>query len=500
MSVATAIPTRSRRRPYLRAVAPLALGVLIALFPPPPGLELHAWRYFAIFVSMILGLVLAPLPGAAVGLMGVTLATVLAPIVLYSPSQLAQPGFRPAASAIAWALSGFSDSTVWLIFGAYMFALGYEKTALGRRIALLLVKWMGSRTLTLGYAVALADLILAPFTPSNTARSGGVIYPVIRHLPKLYDSEPNQPSARRIGSYLMWVAIAAVSITSSMFLTGLAPNLLALEFARKIAHVEFSWLDWFLAAAPAGFFLLALTPALVYWIYPPELKRGDEVPAWAARELESMGPLTRREGTLAALVCVALGLWIFAGSWINATAVALVVICLMLAAGVFTWSDVAANAQAWSALAWFATLVAMADGLNRVGFVKWFAGGVASKLGGLSPTLAMAILLAVFFFAHYLFASLTAHTTALMPVILASGASIPGLPLPQFAMLLSLELGIMGILTPYATGPSPIYQSSGYLPPADFWRLGFIFGGLFILVLLAVGIPWTGVVLGTPGH
>jgi Sodium:sulfate symporter transmembrane region len=80
------------------------------------------------------------------------------------------------------ALSGFSNGTVWLIFGAFMFALGYEKSGLGRRLALSLVKRMGRRSLGLGYAVALSDVVLAPFTPSNTARSGGTIFPVIRNI------------------------------------------------------------------------------------------------------------------------------------------------------------------------------------------------------------------------------------------------------------------------------------------------------------------------------
>ncbi len=475
---------------------PVAVAIVIALSPAPAGLALHAWRFFAIFAGVIFGLVFEPLPGGAIGLIGVTLATVLAPFVLYGPEQLAQPGFKPAGAALTWALSGFSDATVWLIFGAYMFALGYEKTGLGRRIALLLVKGMGRRTLTLGYAITLADLVLAPFTPSNTARSGGTIYPVIRNLPPLYQSLPNDPSSRRIGSYLMWVAIATVSVTSSLFLTGLAPNLLAIELVRKATRIEISWADWFLAFAPVGLLLLALVPVLTYWLYPPEVREGDEVPAWAARELEAMGSLSRKEAALAVLVLVALVLWIFGGSYVSATAVALVVISLMLIIGVFTWHDVAGNAAAWSTLAWFATLVAMADGLNRVGFLKWFAGGVAARLEGLPVMAAMVALLMVFFVAHYLFASLTAHTTALLPVMLAAGSTIPGLPMRQFALLLCLELGLMGILTPYATGPGPIYQGSGYLPPADFWRLGMIFGFLFLLVLLIVGVPWTTVVLG----
>jgi L-tartrate/succinate antiporter len=65
-------------------------------------------------------------------------------------------------------------------------------------------------------------ILLAPVTPSNTARSGGTIYPIIRNVPALYDSNPDDPSARRIGSYIMWVAVASVAVTSSLFLTGFA--------------------------------------------------------------------------------------------------------------------------------------------------------------------------------------------------------------------------------------------------------------------------------------
>lgn len=119
------------------------------------------------------GLMFEPLPGGAIGLIGVTLVVLLANHVYLAPDQLGKVGSRWPAEAIRWGLSGFSNTTVWLIFGAFMFAMGYEKTGLGRRIALLLVKAMGRKTLTLGYAVATADLILAPFTPSNTARSGG---------------------------------------------------------------------------------------------------------------------------------------------------------------------------------------------------------------------------------------------------------------------------------------------------------------------------------------
>ena len=475
--------------PVARAILPLVVAIAIALIPAP-GLPQYAWYYFAIFAGVIVGLILEPLPGGAVGLIGVTLVTVLSPFVLFSPAEVAKPGFNAANASLTWALSGFSNSTVWLIFGGFMFALGYEKTGLGRRLALLLVKWMGFRTLTLGYAIVLADLVLAPFTPSNTARSAGTIYPVLRNLPPLYQSLPNHRSSRRIGSYIMWVAIATTSVTSSMFLTALAPNLLAMELAQKTHHVSIGWTQWFVAFLPVGVILLLLVPLLTYWLYPPEVKSGDEVPRWAARELLTLGKLSRREIMLIGLVVTALVLWIFATDWVSPTTVALIVISLMLILDVVRWEDMLADKPAWNTLAWFATLVALADGLARVGFVKWFADLVAVYMVGFSPLMAMMGLVTVFFVIHYLFASTTAHTTALLPVMLAVGSTIPGISLQQLVLVLSLTLGLMGILTPYASGPNPVYYGSGYLPSRDWWPLGAVFGLVYLVVYLAIGVPW----------
>ena len=358
-----------------------------------------------------------------------------------------------------------------------------------RRIALLLVKAMGRKTLTLGYAVTIADALLAPFTPSSTARSGGTIYPIVRNLPALYDSKPNDPSARRIGSYIMWTAIATTCVTSSMFLTALAPNLLAAELIRKTVKVDLSWMQWFLAIAPAGIVMLLAVPLLTYVLYPPEVKQGNEVPAWAAQELKNMGPLTRREWMLGVLVLIALALWIFADDYVNPTTAALMVIAFMLVTGVVTWDDMLANRQAWNTFAWFATLVSLADGLSKTGFVKWFADVMSHHMSGFSPTAAAVILVLIFFFTHYMFASVTAHTTAMLPVMLTVGSTIPGMPMEAFSLLLALTLGIMGILTPYGTGPSPVYFGSGYLPAADYWRLGAIFGVVYIVVFLAISVP-----------
>ena len=463
-------------RTLARVAVPLLIGIGIALIPPPAGLAPGAWIYFAIFMTVIVGLITEPIPAAGIGLIGVTVVAVSGLVA------------RTPAEAIRWALSGFANSTVWLIFGAFVFAMGYEKTGLGRRIALLLVRQLGGRTLGLGYAIALADVVLAPFTPSNTARSAGTIFPVIRNIPELYGSRPGE-SGRRIGAYLMWVAFATTCLTSSMFLTALAPNLLALDFVKRIAGVEISWLQWFTGFLPVGGPLLLALPWIIYRIYPPEVKTSAEVPGWAAGELGAMGAITRQEWTMAALVVVALGLWIFGGRMIDATTVALVAISLMLITRVVSWDDILANKPAWNVLAWFATLVVLADGLNKVGFVAWFGRKAGALLMGYPPTLVMVLLVVLFSAIHYMFASLTARATAVLPVILAAGMAVPDLPVRTFALLLVFSLGIAGVITPYATGPAPVYYSCGFITRREFWRLGFVFGVIFLAALLLIGAP-----------
>lgn len=393
------------------------------------------------------------------------------------------------ADEIRWALAGFSNSTVWLIFIAFMFALGYEKTGLGKRISLVLIKKLGKRTLGLGYAVALADLALAPFMPSNTARSGGTIFPIIKNIPGLYGSTPeNEP--RKIGGYLMWVALATTCVTSSMFFTGLAPNLLAMSLVEKTVQIKFSWMEWFTAFAPVGILLFLAVPWLTYVLYPPTQKVSEDAPIWAASELTKLGPITAKELTMAGLAVLALLGWIFAGDYLDATLVALIALSLMILTGVISWDDLLGHKQAWNVLFWFATLVTLADGLAKVGFLKWFANTAAASMVGYSPTTVIVLLVVLFFVVHYLFASLTAHVTALLPVFLTTAAAIPGVNMRTLALLLCLSLGLMGIITPYATGPSPIYYGSGFVSRKDFWLQGFLFGAIFLAALVFLGVPY----------
>ncbi|MDR0408668.1 MAG: anion permease [Campylobacteraceae bacterium] len=470
---------------YIKLLMPVILGIIVFIIPTPEGVSLNTWIYFSIFVGVIVGLILEPIPAALIGLIGVILAVLFG--VGPNGSEVKSAS---ASAAINWALTGFSNVTVWLIFAAFMIGIGYQNSGLGKRIAINLVKKLGRSTIGLGYAISITDGILAPFIPSNAARSGGTLYPIITSIPAMFGSYPEKDS-RKIGAYLAWCALAATCVSSSIFLTGQAPNPLALQVAAESGVAVVDWGGWFIALLPVSIILFIATPLLAYFIYPPEIKGSTEVVKWAAEEAKKLGKITQKEIFMISISICALILWIGSTTFgVNATTTAIMVIIAMIACKVISWNDFLSNKPAWNVLVWFGTLVTMAGGLRNVKFLDWVANIAGGYLSDFSPMVAMIGLVLIFYFIHYFFASGTAHVTALLGVFIVTASSIPGVDASLVTLLMILPMGFMGVLTPYGTGHSPVWFASGYVKTADFWRLGCIFGIFYILVYLLVGIPW----------
>jgi len=128
-----------------------------------------------------------------------------------------------------------------------------------------------------------------------TARSGGTIYPIVSNIPRIYGSEPG-PTAGRIGTFVMWTAFATTAVTSSLFLTALAPNAAALSIAKKIVGVDVGWSQWFTGFAPARNSVAAAGAALELCSFcRPQVKESPEIVIWSANELATMGPPSRSE-------------------------------------------------------------------------------------------------------------------------------------------------------------------------------------------------------------
>ena len=139
---------------------------------------------------------------------------------------------------------------------------------------------------------------------------------------------------------------------------------------------------------------------------------------------------------------------------------------------------------------YFTSLLTLASGLNEIGFIKWFATDVAKHLGGYSGTASTIMLLTLFFWIHYGFSSITSHTAAVLPVVLAVGKGIEGVDMEVLTRLCLYSLGLMGVISPFATGPAPMYYGSGYIGRTDFWKFGLVFGLVFYAGLIGIVYPW----------
>jgi DASS family divalent anion:Na+ symporter len=457
----------------------LVVGLVIWFIPVPEGVKPNAWHLLAIFVATIVGIILKAAPMGTMAMLGITLC---------AATQVLAPG-KPI-DAIKNALSGFGNSTIWLIGLAFFIARGFIKTGLGNRLAYNFIKLFGKSTLGLAYGLNTADLILAPAIPSNTARAGGVIFPIMKSIAVNMGSEPEKPEThRKIGAFLTLSSYNANMITSVMFLTATASNPMAQKFARDLG-VNISWGSWAMAAALPGLVCFLLVPLFLYKFYPPELKETKEAPAMAAEKLKEMGKISIQEWLMVATFIILLVLWIFGNLMsIDATTGALIGLCILLLCGVLTWEDVKSEKGAWDTIVWFSALVMMGSYLNSLGLIGWFGNLVGSEMKNFSWQLAFPIIILVYSYCHYMFASATAQVAAMYSVFLAVGIAV-GVPGPMLAIFLGACPTLMGSLTHYGHGPAPIFFGSTYVDMKDWWKQGFFMSVLFLLVWFIVGGIW----------
>lgn len=459
---------------YKKFILPIIVGGIIALLAPfrPESLNIQAWLMFAIFVATIIGCITQPMTIGAVSILGFTL-TVLLGVV-----------------DIKTAVQGFGNSSIWLIAMAFFISRGFVKTGLGRRIALQFVNLFGKKTLGLAYSLVGVDLILAPATPSNTARAGGIMFPIIQSLSTSFGSTPKEGTERKMGAFLIFTEFHGNLITAAMFLTAMAGNPLAQDLAAKTAHIHLTWTDWFLAALIPGLISLIVVPFIIYKIYPPTVKETPDAKKWAEHELSEMGHISKAEAFMMVIFAIALLLWV-TGSFIgiDATLTAFIALSLLLLTSVLNWKDILNETGAWNTLVWFSVLVMMADQLNQLGFIPWLSKTIAHSLHGFNWPIVLVILVIFYFYSHYLFASSTAHVSAMYAALLGVAVAAGAPPLFS-ALMLSFFGNLMASTTHYSSGPAPILYSAGYITQKRWWLMNIVLGLVYLVIWLGIGSLW----------
>ena len=463
--------SRAPRVDATRLTLVALVGALLWLIPVPEGVQPRAWQLLAIFVATMVGIVVRPMPMGALAFVSVSFAVLSGTLT------------------IGEATAGFGNTVVWLVVAAFFIATAFVKTGLGTRIAYHFMRLLGRRSLGLAYGFVATDLILAPAIPSNTARAGAVIFPIVKSLCVSLGSDAALGTQRRIAGFLTFTAYQGVVITSAMFLTAMAANPLAAELAAQ-QGVEISWALWAVAGFVPGVLSLLVVPLLIYRLYPPEITHTPEAPALARERLREMGAMSRDEWVLLAVFFLLLTLWIFGGVLgVNATATALAGVAAMLATGALAWDDILNERNGWNTLVWFAVLVMMASQLGELGLLDWFTERVSGVLGERHWLPAFLSLSLVYFYVHYFFASNTAHVSAMYAPFLAL-AIVVGTPPVLAALVLAFFSNLFASMTHYGTAPAPILFGSGNVEIGTWWKLGALISVVNIAIWLGAGSLW----------
>lgn len=470
----------------------IAIAITLIIWfviPHPQEVTPNAWYLLALFVGTIAAIIGKALPIGALSIIAIALVAL---------TGVTNPG-KPAA-ALNDALSGFSNNLIWLIGISIMLSQSLNKTGLGARIGYYFISLVGKSTLGIAYALAIAETLLAPVTPSNTARGGGIIHPIMRSIADSFDSKPEPGSTEKIGRYLALVNYNINPITSAMFITATAPNPLIVNLIMKEigSSFELTWGMWAIAALLPALVSLIVIPLVIYWLYPPQIKITPNAQVFAKEKMRELGPVSLPEKITLSAFGLLLLLWagipafLLGQTWaVDPTTAAFIGLSVLLITGVLSWDDLLKNKGAWDTIVWFAALVMMATFLGKLGLISWLSqsvGGAIDNLGigWIGGTI---LLVLVYVYSHYFFASTTAHITAMFAAFFTAGLAL-GAPPAFLALILAFSSSLMMSLTHYGTGTAPIIFGSGYVTLGEWWKTGFILSVINLIIWITVGGLW----------
>ncbi|MGP1958296.1 MAG: DASS family sodium-coupled anion symporter [Arsenophonus sp.] len=479
--------THLKLLPTLIAIA--STLIIWFVIPIPNGVNINACQLFAIFIGTIIAIIGKALPIGAISIIAISLIAITG---VTNPNN--------STEAINDALSGFSNQLIWLIGISIMISISLNKTGLGERIGYYFISLFGKNTLGIAYSLVIAETILAPVTPSNTARGGGIIHPIMCAILNIFRSDSQSFSSQKIGRYLSLVNFNTNPITSAMFITATAPNplIVSLIMQNTTPAFKISWGMWAIAAFIPGIISLSIMPLIIYWVYPPKIKITLNAPKFAKEKLKKLGPISHAEKITLSVFAMLLSMWgglpayIFGNTFsINPTTATFIGLSVLLCTGVLEWDDILKAKGSWDTIIWFSALVMMASFLNKLGLTNWFSQTVRNAIDYLEVGYIGSILLLilVYVYSHYFFASTTAHIMAMFATFFTTGLTL-GAPPMLLGLILAFSSSLMMSLTHYATGTAPIIFGSGYITLGEWWKIGFILSIINLFIWIVIGALW----------
>ena len=430
--------------------------------------------------------------------------TALLPIVLF-------PLFGVASAAEA--LKSYSSGTIYLFLGGFLIAAGIARWGLDRRIALMMIRLVGTKPKQIIFGIMMATAFLSAWV-SNTATAAMMLPIALAVMGVVRSTRGNQAidnAERNFGVCLLLSIAYGASLGGVLTLIGTPPNGIFVRFVEQTYGDQVSFIDWLKISVPTMGVMLASTYfILVNFLFkeqPDELTGGRE---WVAEELRQLGSLSRGEWTVLIVFVTAAFLWVFgpvirgieiAGTMpfkpLSDTVIAmgagisLFVIPVDMKKGVHAldWAS-ASRGIAWDVLLLFGGGLSMAAAIQKTGAAD-AVGAAAMALSVLPDWGIMGGVTTLAVFVSE-FTSNTALAATLMPLVAAVASSLNMHP---EALLICATIGAScAFMMPVGTPPNAMVFGTGRIKIKDMIRAGFwlnivaVFAITIICYFLSPGI------------
>lgn len=484
--------THTLRQPLLRGfppgllVASLALiGVL--LLPLPAHLPVAGQRVLAILVFAVIVWITEAVSYEASAIM---ITALLAFLVGTAPTIANPEVIYGSAAAISMALAGFANPALALVAGALFIAAAMTHTGLDRRIALFTLSKVGTSTRHVLGGTLVVIVLLSLVVPSATARAACVV-PIMLGMISAFGIDRRS----NIAAGMMIIVAQGTSIWNIGIQTAAAQNLLLVGFMDKLLGARVSWIDWLVAGAPWALMMSFVLLFLVLKLLPPETDRIAGGRDAVAQELAALGPMTGPQKRLLAVSVGLLLCWASEGKLhafdTTSTTYAGLVILMLPRLGVMAWQDVQSRIP-WGTVIVFGVGISLGTVLLTTQAGQWLGTQVVAHtgLGAVGPLSIFAILGAFLIIIHLGFASATALTSALLPILIAVLLNLPG----DFNRLgMTMLLGFVvsyGFILPINAPQNMVCLGTETFNARQFARVGLLVTGIGYLSMLVFAATW----------
>ncbi len=460
--------------------------IIIIQFFHPEGLSEPANAIFASAVWIAIWWITEALPIAV---------TALLPIILFPLS---------GGLSLKETTASYGHKYIFLFIGGFILAIAIEKWNLHKRIALNIIRLVGTNVvhIILGFMIATAFLSM---WISNTATAvlilpiGMAIVAQLRDNPKTIEDEN-----LIFGKALMLSIAYSASIGGMATLIGTPPNLVLAGVVQESYGIEITFSQWFSFGFPISILFLFLS-----WLYLTRVAfkfKQKEFPGGTdeiKRQLETLGKLSFEEKLVAFVFVLTAFAWISRSFLLKQfipaiddtiIAVSSAILLFVLPSKnnkkrLLDWND--AVKLPWGILILFGGGMALALGFENSGLAIWLGEQMTSL-----KTIPLFLLLLILITSVNFLTEITSNlaTTAMLLPVLVSLASAIGVH-PYFLLVGATVAASCAFMLPVATPPNAVVFGSGYLKIEDMVKKGFwmnliSIGLLTLIVYYVLPLLW----------